>query len=48
MVVAVDTEGDSFGYGRAEQLLEGTFLGGPAGMSVAGLNASDYDVTGDG
>ncbi len=28
MVVAVETEGDSFGYGTAEQLFEGSFRGG--------------------
>ncbi len=49
MVVAVETEGDSFTYSRAEQLFEGSFLGGPDGMTInSGCCYADYDVTGDG
>ncbi len=50
MAVAVETEGDSFGYGRAEQLFEGSFRGGLNGIVGTGVgNANpDYDVTADG
>ena len=47
MVVAVNTDGDSFTFGRAEQLFAGAFLGGLDGISRQGAYP-DYDVTGDG
>ena len=48
MVVAVETEGDSFGYGTTEQLFEGSFRGGVYGMIDTGFVYPDYDVTADG
>ena len=48
MVVAVETEGDSFTYSRGEQLFEGSFLGGPDGMNIDISSFTDYDVTDDG
>ncbi len=48
MVVAVETDEDDFSYGRAEQLFEGPFLGGLAGIFVGRDDYADYDVTSDG
>ncbi len=48
MVVAVETEGDSFGRGVPKQLFEGNFLGGMAGVVVGGETYMDYDVSADG
>ncbi len=49
MAVAVKKEGDSFTYSMGEQLFEGSFLGGPDGITIVGAGAfADYDVTGDG
>ena len=49
MVVSVETESESFGHGRARELLRGSFLGGRRGMNLAGtVVLSDYDVAPDG
>jgi len=49
MVVSVETESESFGHGRARELVRGSFLGGRRGMNLGGTVAmSDYDVAPDG
>ena len=48
MVVPVETQGDSFTYGRVELLFRGAFLGGIAGVVIGGEEYVDYDVSVDG
>ncbi len=48
MAVAVETEGDSFSHGRAEQLFEGTAIGGFLGAPLGDAYLRSYDVAADG
>jgi hypothetical protein len=48
MVATVEIEGDTFRAGRPQPILEGSYRGGAAGLSLAGNSFADYDVAPNG